>query len=490
MKKQYILSIDQSTQGTKGLLFDREGRLLCRSDLPHRQIVDEHGWVSHDPEEIYQNLLQCVRNVVHQAGISPEALACVGLSNQRETALAWERGSGRPVCDAVVWQCSRSSEICERLAAQGHGDWIRQRTGIPLSPYYPATKLLWILENIPGARKLADAHELCMGTVDTWLIYKLTGAYKTDYSNASRTQLFDIVNLRWDAELCSLLDIHPDDLAEVCDSDSVFGMTDFDGFLKEPIPVCGVLGDSHGALFGQGCLERGGLKVTYGTGSSVMLNIGEKPVFSTHGAATSLAWRWRGKTQYVMEGNINYTGAVVNWMQEIGLVSSAKETQALAEQANPEDTTYLIPAFTGLGAPHWDSSAQAMLYGMTRQTGRAELVKAGVECIAYQIADVLHAIEQDFGEPVRKLNADGGATKNTYLMQFQSDLMNAAVDVPEAEELSGIGAAYMAGLSCGIYNDSVFSQLRRAAFTPQMPEAQRQQRYRGWCSAIGKVMHH
>lgn len=486
MERQYILAFDQSTQATKCLLFDDTGQLLCRSDVAHRQIINESGWVSHDPEEIYRNLIQSAGDVIKKAGVSPKKIRCCGISNQRETALAWNRATVKPVCDAVVWQCSRAASICERLIAAGLDATVKERTGIPISPYFPAAKLAWILENIPEADRLAEQGRLCLGTIDSWLIFKLTGGeYKTDYSNASRTQLFNITELRWDPEVCEAFGIAPSALAQVCDSDGIFGTTDLDGLLPNPIPICGVLGDSHGALFGQGCHERGGVKATYGTGSSVMMNIGEKPAFSSHGLVTSLAWKCGGRVQYVMEGNLNYTGAVVSWMQdELGLIASAAESQTLAQQANPEDTTYLVPAFSGLGAPYWASDAKAVICGLSRLTGKAELVRAGLECIAYQITDIIKAMEQDSGVPVKALRVDGGPTRNAYLMQFQSSILNTQVQIPDAEELSGIGAAYMAGISCGLLDRSVFARIAYQTQHPAMTEQRRTALNSGWLDAV------
>ena len=407
---KYIIGIDQSTQGTKSLLFDENGELLARADLPHRQIVNEKGWVEHDPEEFYRNVIQTVRNVVEKAGISKEEIVGAGISNQRETALSWDR-EGKPVYNAIVWQCARGEAICQRLKA--HEAMIKERTGLQLSPYFSAAKLAWIQENVEEARELAAKGLLRCGTVDSFLVYRLTGGkvYRTDYSNASRTQLFNISTLSWDEEICALFGISPKLLPEVTDSDGYYGETDFEGFLERPIPIHGVLGDSHGALFGQGCLEKGMVKATYGTGSSVMMNVGEQPVFSQHGVVSSLAWGMNGKVHYVLEGNINYTGAVITWLEkDLKLIASAGETEELAKKAAPEDHTYLVPAFTGLGAPYWDSGAEGILYGITRTTGKAEVVRAALDCIAYQITDIIRVMETDSGIPIRALRADGGPT--------------------------------------------------------------------------------
>ena len=491
MAESYIISIDQSTQGTKALLFDRDGMLLQRKDLPHKQIINEKGWVSHDPEEIYQNTVQVVKNLVEESGISKESVKGIGISNQRETSLIWEKKTGKALANAVVWQCARAAEICRRVEQIGAAEMIRQKTGLALSPYFPASKLTWLKENVEGAKELAKKHALCFGTIDTWLVYRMTHgmSYKTDYSNASRTQLFDIFEQKWDEEICQLFGLDAQDLAEVCDSDSCFGETDLEGFFESPIPIHSVLGDSHGALFGQGCLEKGMIKSTYGTGSSIMMNIGETPVLSTHGVVTSLAWGMQGKVSYVLEGNINYTGAVITWLKDdMELIQSPAETEALCRKAEADDSLYFVPAFTGLGAPYWNSEAKGALTGITRTTRKAEMVRAGVECIAYQIADVVNAMSQDAKTEIQELRVDGGPTRNSYLMQFQSDILDRKVLVPDAEELSGIGAAYAAGRGLGLYGDEVFTRLKRQEYAPKMCEDTRTRKYNGWKDAVNRVL--
>nr|WP_294678358.1 glycerol kinase GlpK [uncultured Blautia sp.] len=488
---KYVLGIDQSTQGTKALLFDEEGTLLCRSDLPHKQYIDERGWVEHDPEEIYRNTVAVVKNLVEKAGINKNDIAVLGISNQRETAMVWDRATGKPVYNAVVWQCARGARICEAIEKEGHGEMIRSHTGLQLSPYFSAGKIAWVLQNVPGVQEKADRGELCCGTIDSWLVYKLTGGreFRTDYSNASRTQMFNIGELKWDEEVCGLFHIPVSCLAEVTDSDGEYGYTDFDGYLDKEIPIRGVLGDSHGALFGQGCVNVGMIKTTYGTGSSIMMNIGKKPVYSNR-VVTSLAWKLGGEVNYVLEGNINYTGAVITWLKDdLQLISSPGETEELALSANPSDRTYLVPAFTGLGAPYWDSEAAGVIYGMTRTTKRAEVVRAGLDCIAYQITDVVKAMSEESGIEIGELRVDGGPTKNHYLMQFQSDIADVVVQVPSAEELSGIGAAYAAGIAAGIYSrDEVFAKMSRTKFEPAMDKTVREQKYAGWKEAVSKVL--
>lgn len=482
---KYLLSVDQSTSGTKALLFDETGDLLARSDLPHEQKINEKGWVSHDPMEIYRNTVLTVKDLIEKTGIDTEKIAALGISNQRETALVWDRDTGLPVADAVVWQCARGEGICARLADKAQA--VREKTGLNLSPYFSAAKIAWVLENTPGLA----GRNLCAGTVDSWLIFRLTGgrSFRTEYSNASRTQLFHIRDLRWDEEICGWFGIDPAILPEVCFSDSCFGETDFEGLLPKPIPIHGVLGDSHGALFGQGCLKPGMSKATYGTGSSVMMNIGETPVFSGKGVVTSLAWGMAGRVDYVLEGNINYTGAVTKWVVDsLRLLSSSKEAGRVAAEADPEDTSYLVPAFTGLGAPYWDSEARAVLCGMSRTTGRAEIVKAAEECIAYQIADIVRAMSGEAGVEIGELRVDGGPTRDRYLMQFQSDILDIPVAVPEREELSGIGAAYCAGIACGLYSREVLSRMERTRFAPQKDPAWREKHYGGWKAAVAMLL--
>ncbi len=490
----YILGIDQSTQGTKALILNNRGCLLARADQPHCQIVDKRGWVEHDPEEIYRNMLLVVKEAVEKAGIEKSEIAGIGISNQRETALVWDR-NGNSVYPAIVWQCARGQEICDRLKGSETMDadaFIRERTGLPISPYFSAAKIAWILENVEGVRERAKEGSLCCGTMDTFLVYRLTKgkSYGTDYSNASRTQLFNIRTLSWDEEICRMFGIPKGMLAKVLDSDAFYGMTDLDGYLDQPIPIHSVFGDSHGALFGQGCLEAGMGKATYGTGSSVMMNVGEKPVFSRHGLASSLAFAVGGKVYYALEGNVNYTGAVITWLQkDLKLIKSPKETEEWAKKASQEDKTYFVPAFSGLGAPYWNSKATGLFTGITRITGKAEMIRAALDCIAYQIADVLNAMAEDAGIQMKELRVDGGPTRNLYLMQFQSDIAGIPVCIPELEELSGIGAAYAAGVQLKVYDwNELFAGRNNAVYMPEMPKEKRKEKYRGWKAAVEKVL--
>lgn len=485
---KYVLAVDQSTQGTKAMLFDAAGKMLARASRPHRQIVSEAGWVSHDAVEIYENVLKAARDAVEKAGVNPKEIDCLGLCNQRETSVAWDSETGRPVCDAIVWQCARAADVCAAVERTGIGETVRAHTGIPISPYFPAAKLAWILQNMPEAKALAAAGRLRMGTVDAWLIWKLTGQYRTDYSNASRTQLFDIRRLQWDKDICAAFGIDAESLPQVTDSDACFGETGLGGLIGHRIPVCSVLGDSHASLFGLGCLRPGMTKASYGTGSSIMMNIGESPAESKNGLVTSLAWKHGGKVSYVMEGNVNYSAAVITWLKDsLGLVASPGETEALARSAHPQDTTYLVPAFSGLGMPHWNSEAKALICGMTRLTGKAELARAALDCIAYQICDVISAMEKDTGIRIPVLRVDGGASRNGYLMQFQSDMLDALVARAEAEELSGTGAAYMAGMKAGLYTDAVFETLRYTEYRPAIAGDARKRLLDGWRAAVGML---
>lgn len=505
MKKHYVLAVDQSTQGTKGILFDAKGNLICRRDIPHEQIVNEKGWVSHDLDEIYRNTLQVVRCVVEESGIVREEIACLGISNQRETSAAWDRLTGKPLAKAVVWQCARAEEICQRIernvilqpqkerkTSGGVGEVVRQKTGMNLSPYFPAAKYAWLQENEPEVATAKKNKRLALGTIDAYLVYRLTKGetFATDYSNASRTQLFNIHDLSWDAEICSWFSIDPASLPEVRDSNAFYGMTDFDGFLDKAIPICGLIGDSQGALFGQGCREKGMVKATYGTGSSVMMHAGDRPVILDNGMVTSLAWGLDGKVSYVFEGNINYAGAVITWLKDnLGLISDAGETEDMARRANAADQTYLVPAFSGLGAPYWKADAAAMLYGMSRTTGKNEIVRAALESIAYQIADIVEGMRYDKGMSKSVLRVDGGATENAYLMQFQSDILQKKVEVSSCQEASAYGAALLAGAKVGIYDDKVLSDLRaRRVYEPKMPESKRQEKWQGWRNAMEKVL--
>jgi len=494
MAARFIIGIDQSTSGTKALLFDRAGGIVGRTDVPHAQRFPRPGWVEHDPEEIHANTLRAAKDLLAASEIDPGAVAAVAISNQRETAVVWNRRSGRPVHNAVVWQCRRGTDICARLEALGAAAAVKEKTGLVLSPYFSASKIAWILEEIPGARESASRGELLCGTIDSWLIWKLSGGavHATDYSNASRTQLFDIAGLRWDDDLLRLFSIPRSMLAELRFSDETFGETDLDGILPTPVPISGVMGDSHAALFGQGCFARGMAKATYGTGSSIMMNIGERPARSGRGLVTSIAWGLGGKVEYVFEGNINCAGSTIQWLvEDLGLISSAKEAGVLAKSVPDTEGVYLVPAFVGLGAPYWDSAARATITGMTRGTKKAHVVRAAEESIAYQVKDILDLMVAESGADLRELRVDGGPTKDAFLMQFQADILDIPVDRAAVEELSATGAARMAGLAVGFWNSKEeLAELRRTAGTYRraMDEATRARLYTGWKEAMGRTL--
>lgn len=492
MKRQYILSVDQSTQGTKAMLFDEQGKLTARADLPHRQIIDHNGWVEHDPEEILRNTLQVCRDVIEKADIEKSQVVAMGISNQRETIAVWDRETGKPLYNAIVWQCARASELCQKLSRSAEA--VKQKTGLTLSPYFSASKLAWMIQNVPAVAEAQNRGTLCCGTMDSWLVFHLTQerTHKTDYSNASRTQLMNIRELCWDSELCALFGVKETSLPEICMSDALYGHTDLGGFLETPIPICGVLGDSHAALLGQNCRNPGEVKATYGTGSSVMMQTGETLYENNNGLVTSLAWGLDSKVEYVLEGNLNYTGAVVSWMRDQAcLIQKDSEAEELANAANPEDKCYFVPAFTGLGAPYWDSEATGMFTGITRTTGRAELVKAGLESIGYQITDLLRLMSECTGMPVAQLRVDGGPTVNRYLMQFQSDIAGTSLRVPNLQELSGFGAAIAAGLHIGLYEtESLEQEISHTYYRPQKDVVWREKKYSGWKKAVNQVLTH
>lgn len=499
MEKRYVLALDQSTQGTKAILFDGVGGLVCRVDVPHQQIVNEKGWVSHDLNEIYHNCVQAVRDVIEQSGVDAEEIACLGISNQRETSAAWHRHTGEPLALAIVWQCTRAEDVCERIRNietkeknEGVEKVIQIRTGLPLSTYFPAAKYAWLQENVEAVVEAKKEGALCLGTIDSWLLYKLTDGkvYATDYSNASRTQLFNIHTLEWDSEICDWFGIDATMLPNVCESSMKYGVTDLDGYFQTPIPICGLIGDSQGALFAQGCIHKGMMKATYGTGSSVMMNVGNLPICTDSGLATSIAWGLDGSVNYVLEGNINYSGAVITWLKDdVGLIQSPAETQELAEHANPSDNTYLVPAFSGLGAPYWKPDVKAILYGMSRTTGKREIVKAALDSIAYQITDVVEMMRSEDGIEVRELCVDGGATANQYLMQFQSDMLQTTVSISECEEASALGASYMAGICCGMYSlNQCMKRNNHIQYLPKIKIMEREIKYTGWKDTIAKII--
>lgn len=483
---KYILSVDQSTAVTKGLVWDTGGRLLARADVPHRQITDHRGWVEHDPMEILANLPKAAAAALEKAGVQPGQIGAVGISNQRETAVCWDARTGLPVCNAVVWQCGRAAALCDELAGQGLAPAVWEKTGLPLSPYFSGAKFAWMVRNVPGAAQALAKGALRCGTMDAWLVWKLTGNFLTDYSNASRTQLLNLDTLRWDEELVRAFGLTPECLPALRMSDSCFGHTTLLGLLPAPVPVHGVLGDSHAALYGNHCTEPGQTKVTYGTGSSVMMNAGPRRPPARRGLVTSLAWGMDGRVDYVLEGNINYTGAVIKWLTEdVELLDSPAQAGPVASLVPDAGGVYLIPAFSGLGAPYFNDRVRAAFVGMNRTTKRAHLVRAAEECIAYQIADVAQLLQDACAGGIRAVCADGGPTRDGFLMQLQADLLGVPLAISGTEELSGAGAACCAAKGAGLAKEKeLFAGSVYRRVEPCMPRQQAATMLAGWRAAV------
>ena len=474
-----ILAIDQGTTGTTCLVFDGKGRLAGRAYSEFQQFFPRPGWVEHDANEIWHVSRAVAAEAIADAGIEGHDLEAIGIANQRETVVAWDPASGEPLHRALVWQDRRTAERCDELRAAGHEALVRERTGLTLDPYFSATKVEWLLRNAEGVGERA-----VFGTVDSWLLFKLTGRHATDYSNASRTMLFDIRRLGWDEELCGLLGIDPARLPEPLPSAGVFGTTtEFGG----EVPVAGVAGDQQAALFGQACLRPGMAKNTYGTGSFVLLNAGAEPPPAPEGLLSTVAWGIGDEVTYALEASIFVTGAVVQWLRDgLGIIEEAAETEALAESLDGNDGVYFVPALTGLGSPHWDPYARGTIFGLTRGSGRAHLARAALEAIAYQTVDAVRAQEAACGERLELLKADGGAVANQWLMQFQADVLGAPVAVPEVAETTALGAAYLAGVATGTWSAERVEQMWRQAarYEPRMGEGEREALLVDWHRAL------
>jgi glycerol kinase len=484
----YIVSIDQSTAGTKGIVWDDRGRLLARADIPHRQITDVRGWISHDPMEIYSNSVEAVKQALEKANLQPGDIGALGISNQRETAVCWDRKTGEPLCDAVVWQCGRASDIVQKILQTGFGEKAQAVTGLPLSPYFSGAKFGWMMENMPQVKTARDRGRLCCGTIDSWLLFRMTGglSFRTDYSNASRTQLLDLDILKWSEPMVEAFGLSMDSLPEICFSDSRFGETSLEGLFKTPVPIHGVMGDSHAALFGNRCDKPYRAKATYGTGSSIMMNAGTSRPVSGKGIVTSLAWGMNGSVEYVLEGNINYTGAVIKWLvDDMELLDSPQNAGKTAATVDSAGGVYLIPAFTGLGAPYFNDAVRAAVVGINRGTKKAHLIRAAEECIAYQIRDVVEGINAMIPVPLSTLRVDGGPARDRFLMQFQADILDLDLEINSTGELSGAGAAYCAAIGAGISDrNGLFSQNNITKIHPDMDRKKREKLYQGWLRAV------
>ncbi len=485
----YIMALDAGTTSNRCILFNKKGEVCSAAQKEFTQYFPRPGWVEHDAREIWSTQLGVAVEAMSKIGACAKDIAAIGITNQRETVVVWDQETGEPVCPAIVWQCRRTSKYCDELREKGLTDTFREKTGLVIDAYFSATKIKWILDHVEGARERAEAGKLLFGTVETWLIWKLTKGrvHVTDYSNASRTMLFHIGDLRWDQEILDELGIPACMLPEVKPSSCIYGEAD-PSFFGGPIPIGGAAGDQQSALFGQTCFEEGEAKNTYGTGCFLLMNTGEKPVYSKNGLVTTIAWGLDGKVTYALEGSIFVAGAALQWLRdEMHLIEKASDSEAMACQVKDTNGCYVVPAFTGLGAPHWDQYARGTIVGITRGVNRNHIVRATLESLAYQVHDVIRAMEADSGIPLRALKVDGGASANNFLMQFQADVNHAPVNRPVCVETTAMGAAYLAGLSTGYFKSR--EEIKRnwkmdRIFEPQMEAEARKQAIDGWSRAV------
>ncbi len=490
---KYIMALDQGTTSSRCILFDRQGRVCSVAQKELTQIFPKAGWVEHDAMEIWASQIGVAQEAMLKIGAAARDVAAIGITNQRETTVVWDKTTGQPVCNAIVWQCRRTADFCDELAAEGWTEKIRAKCGVVLDAYFSATKIRWILENVPGAREKAERGDLLFGNIDTWLIWNLTRGkvHVTDYSNASRTMLYNIFDLKWDAEILERLDIPASMLPEVRPSSCVYGETD-PSIFGAPIRIGGAAGDQQAALFGQTCFRPGMAKNTYGTGCFLLMNTGTRPVMSSHGLLTTLAWGVDGKVEYALEGSIFVAGAAIQWLRdELKLIDSAADSEYMAGKVADTNGCYVVPAFTGLGAPHWDAYARGAVVGLTRGVNKYHLIRATLESLAYQTRDVLDAMQQDSGIELAALKVDGGACANNFLMQFQADIINAPVLRPVCIETTALGAAYLAGLAVGCWraqDEVVANWAISRPFAPAMTDAVRAGLLKGWDKAVGRTL--
>lgn len=488
---RYILSLDAGTTSNRSILFDKHGQIKAMAQKEFSQYFPQPGWVEHDANEIWSTQLGVAVEAMQKAGASAKDIAAIGITNQRETTVVWDKETGIPIAPAIVWQCRRTAQHCDMLKAQGLAPLFREKTGLVLDAYFSATKLSWILNHVDGAKARAEKGQLLFGTIETWLIWKLTGGrvHVTDYSNAARTMLFNINTLDWDDEILTLLEIPRCILPTPMPSSAVYGYTD-PAFFGIEIPIGAAAGDQQAALFGQHCFAPGQAKNTYGTGCFLLMNTGEKPVFSQNGLITTIAWGQGGKVQYALEGSVFSAGCAVQWLRdELGFIQTAAQSQQLAQSVPDNGGCYFVPAFTGLGAPYWDQYARGTLVGITRGVGRGHIVRATLEAIAFQVADVLHAMSEDAGITLSDLHVDGGASANDFLMQTQADFLNLSITRPKCVESTALGAAYLAGLSVGFWSGVEEISKNRAierVFTPQMSHTVRQREIAAWHRAVAR----
>lgn len=486
---KYVMALDAGTTSNRCILFDKKGRVCSSAQREFTQYFPRPGWVEHDADEIWASQLGVAVEAMNKIGASAEDIAAIGITNQRETVIVWDKATGEPVCRAIVWQCRRTSGYCDSLKAKGLTEKFRDKTGLVIDAYFSGTKIKWILDNVPTAREKAEKGELLFGTVETWLIWKLTKGkvHVTDYSNASRTMLFNINSLEWDEEILKELDIPGSMLPEVRPSSCIYGETD-PSFFGGAIPIAGAAGDQQAALFGQTCFAPGEAKNTYGTGCFLLMNTGETPVFSKNGLVTTIAWGLDGKVTYALEGSIFVAGAAIQWLRdEMRLIDSAADSAYMAQKVPDTNGCYVVPAFTGLGAPHWDQYARGTIVGITRGVNKYHIIRATLESLAYQVNDVLTAMKADSGIELAALRADGGASANDFLMQVQADIINAPVRRPACVETTAAGAAYLAGLAVGYWadkNDVIKNQIIEQTFEPSICPEDRDSRIRGWNKAV------
>lgn len=486
---QYILSLDQGTTSSRAIIFDQQGAIIAVAQKEFTQIFPQPGWVEHDPNEIWSTQLGVAAEAISQAGLTVENIAAIGITNQRETTVVWERATGKPVYNAIVWQDRRTAAYCDELKRKQLDKIIQQKTGLVIDAYFSATKVKWILDNVTGAREKADKGELCFGTIDSWLLWNLTKGqvHATDVSNASRTMLCNIHTLQWDGELEKIFTIPGNMLPQIRSSSEVYGLTQ-NILSAKNIPIAGIAGDQQSALFGQMCTQPGMVKNTYGTGCFMLMNTGEQPVTSKNNLLTTVAWKVNGITQYALEGSVFIAGAVVQWLRDgLGIIQKSGDVEALAAKVEGNGGVYVVPAFTGLGAPHWNQDARGIITGLTRGSNASHIARAALESIAYQTMDVLKAMEADSGISIKELRVDGGATANDLLMQFQSDILNTKVLRPTVTETTALGAAYLAGLAVGYWKsvEEIQQQWQiDKTFTPNMDDDKRNSLCNGWQKAV------
>ncbi|MCY8798570.1 glycerol kinase GlpK [Bacillus inaquosorum] len=490
----YILSLDQGTTSSRAILFNKEGKIVHSAQKEFTQYFPHPGWVEHNANEIWGSVLAVIATVISESGISASQIAGIGITNQRETAVVWDKDTGNPVYNAIVWQSRQTAGICEELREKGYNDLFREKTGLLIDPYFSGTKVKWILDNVEGAREKAEKGELLFGTIDTWLIWKMSGgkAHVTDYSNASRTLMFNIYDLKWDDELLDILDVPKSMLPEVKPSSQVYAETVDYHFFGKNIPIAGAAGDQQSALFGQACFEEGMGKNTYGTGCFMLMNTGEKAIKSEHGLLTTIAWGIDGKVEYALEGSIFVAGSAIQWLRDgLRMFQDSSLSESYAEKVDSTDGVYVVPAFVGLGTPYWDSDVRGSVFGLTRGTTKEHFIRATLESLAYQTKDVLDAMEADSNIQLKTLRVDGGAVKNNFLMQFQGDLLNVPVERPEINETTALGAAYLAGIAVGFWKDrsEIANQWNLdKRFEPELEEEKRNELYTGWQKAVKAAM--